>query len=386
MSMFRLTIKNAARAPIRGLLTVVAVAVTLVAFVLLRSLSAGWAERVEQTPSDRVVTRHRLGWSGAMPVHYTEQIRKMPGVVRATGARWAALMLPRDETERFQSAAIDARDFVDMHYELSAPAEQKEAFVQNRRGMLVGAELAERHGWRVGQQLHLRSREYPGEWAFEISGIVQSTRAGFGQNAVWLHWAYFNETLPPERRDQIEMVAAQIADPSLGARLAKDIDIHFDSERDQTLSQEDKAFNKAIVGTFAAMLGAMNMVSLLVLGVVVLILGNTMALSTNERIREFGTLRALGFLPRHLAGFVLGEAAVLGLGGGALGLLLSYPLIQGPLSRYVQEEMGVLPLRVATADALGALLLGGGLALLAAGLPALRAARRQVTESLAYLS
>jgi ABC-type antimicrobial peptide transport system permease subunit len=91
-------------------------------------------------------------------------------------------------------------------------------------------------------------------------------------------------------------------------------------------------------------------------------------------------------LPRHLASFVLGEAAVLGLGGGALGLLLSYPLIQGPLSRYVQEEMGVLPLRVATADAIGALLLGGGLALLAAGLPALRAARLQVTESLAYLS
>lgn len=386
MSLFRITIRNATRAPVRGLLTVVAVAVTLVAFVLLRTLSAGWAERVEQTPSDRVVTRHRIGWAAAMPVHYTEQIRRMPGVIRATGARWAGLMLPQDETERFQSAAIDAREFVDMHYELTGPVEHKEAFVENRRGLLVGAEMAERHGWKVGQQLHFRSREYPGEWAFELSGIVQSTRAGFGHNAVWLHWDYFNETLPPERRDGIEMVAAQIADPSLGARLAKDIDIHFDAEQDQTLSQEDKAFNKAIVGTFAAMLGAMNTVSLLVLGVVVLILGNTMALSTSERIREFGTLRALGFMPRHLAGFVLGEAAVLGLAGGALGLLLSYPLIEGPLSRYVQEEMSVLPLRVATADALGALLLGGTLALLAAGLPALRAARLQVTESLAYLS
>ena len=385
MSLFRLTIKNATRAPLRGLLTVVAVAVTLVAFVLLRTLSAGWTERVEQTPSDRVVTRHRLGWGTAMPVHYADEIRKMPGVLRATSARWAGLTLPGDEAERFQSAAIDARVFVDMHYELTAPAEQKEAFVANKRGLLVGSEMAERHGWKVGQQLHFRSREYPGEWDFEISAIVVSTRAGFGQNAVWLHWDYFNETLPPQRRDGIEMVAAQLSNPAEGARLAKAIDIHFDTEQAQTLSQEDKAFNKAIVGTFAAMLSAMKWVSLLVLGVVVLILGNTMALSTNERIREFGTLRALGFLPRHLVGFVLGEAAVLGLVGGGLGLLLAYPLVQGPLSRYVQEEMDVLPLRVAGADALSALLLGGVLALVAAGLPALRAARRQVTESLAYL-
>jgi putative ABC transport system permease protein len=386
MSLFRLTIKNATRAPVRGLLTVIAVAVTLVAFVLLRTLSAGWTDRVKQTPNDRVVTRHRIGWASSLPVHYTDQVRRMPGVKRAIGARWVGLKLPRDETERFQSYAVNVRDFVDMHYELSAPPEQKEAFVANKRGLLVAEELADKYGWKLGQQLHFRSRDFPGEWDFEVAAIVKSTRVGFGQNMVWMHWDYFNETLPVADRDRIDLMAAQLENPSDGARLAKDIDIHFDSENDQTFSQEDKAFNTAVIGRFAALLSAMNLVSLLVLGVVVLILGNTMALSTNERIREFGTLRAMGFLPRHLASFVLGEAAVLGLVGGGLGLLLAYPLIQGPLSRYLEEEMRVAPLRIAAGDALGALLLGGALALVAAGLPALRAARLQVTESLAYLN
>jgi putative ABC transport system permease protein len=386
MGMFHLTIRNATRAPLRGLLTVVAVAVTLVAFVLLRTLSAGWTERVEQTPNDRVVTRHRIGWASPLPVHYTDQVRRMDGVVRASGGRWLGLKLPQDETERFQSWAIDAREFADMHYELAAPPEHKESFVANKRGMLVGAELAQRHGWRLGQVLHFRSRDYAGEWELEISAIVRSTRVGFGQNVLWMHWDYFNDTLPLQERDRIDFLVAQLQEPSRGARLAKEIDIHFDTQNDQTFSQEDKALNTAIVGRFAAMLGAMNLVSLLVLGVVVLILGNTMALSTNERIRELGTLRAMGFLPRHLASFVLGEAAVLGLLGGTLGLLLAYPLVQGPLSRYLQEEMGVDPLQVAAADALGALLLGGVLAVVAAGLPALRAARLQVTEALAYLS
>jgi putative ABC transport system permease protein len=385
MSLFRLTVKNASRAPVRGLLTVVAVAITLVAFVLLRTLSAGWTDRVKQTPNDRVVTRHKIGWSSSMPVRYTDIIRKLPGVVRATGAAWVGLRLPQDETLQFQSVAVDAQDFVDMHYELSAPAERKQAFVANKRGALVAAEFAAEQGWQEGQRLHFRSSTYPGEWEFEISAIVKSTRVGFGQRAIWFHWDYFNETLPPEARDRIDLVSAQIQNPADGGRLAKDIDIHFDSQNDQTFSQEDKALNTAIVGRFGAMLSAMNVVSLLVLGVVVLILGNTIALSTHERIREFGTLRAMGFLPAHLAGFVLGEAAVLGILGGALGLGLAYPLVQGPLSAYLEGEMRVAPLRVATADALGSLLLGGILALVAAGLPALRAARMQVTESLAHV-
>jgi ABC-type antimicrobial peptide transport system permease subunit len=78
---------------------------------------------------------------------------------------------------------------------------------------------------------------------------------------------------------------------------------------------------------------------------------------------------------------VLGEAAVLGLAGGGLGVALAYPLVQGPLSKYLEQEMRVAPLRVATADAVGSLLLGLMLGLIAAGLPARRAGRLGVSGS-----
>jgi putative ABC transport system permease protein len=387
MSLLRLTVKNASRAPVRSLITVAAVAITLVAFVLLRTLSAGWTDRIEQTPNNRVITRNRIGWARSIPVRYTDIIRHLPGVRQATAATFPPLRLPGDETARFLVSAVDAQDFVNMHYELTAPVERKQAFVANRRGALVGEELASERGWHLGQQLHFQNPGLPGqEWTLELEGIVKSVRVGFGQRAVWFHWDYYNETLPPEQRDLIDLVAAEIEDPRQGARLAKDIDIRFDTENDQTFSQEDKALNTAIVGRFGAMLGAMNVVSLLVLGVVVLILGNTIALSTRERVREFGTLRAIGFLPLHLVAFVLGEAAVLGLAGGGLGVALAYPLVQGPLSSYLEQEMRVAPLRVATADALGSLLLGVLLGLIAAGLPALRAGRLRVTESLSHVN
>lgn len=386
MSLVRLTLRNAGRAPARGALTVLAAAITLVAFVLLRTLSAGWTDRIEQTPNDRVVTRHKIGWASSLPVHYTNIVRNMPGVRLATAASWAGLKLPTDDGIFFGSFAVDAREFVDMHHELTAPAEHKAAFVADRRGALVGFELAQERGWRQGDVVHFKGREYPGDWELTVSAVVKSTRTGFGQRAVWMHWEYFNETLPLDARDRVSMIAAQIDDPADGARLAKAIDIHFDTENDPTFTQEDKALNTALVGRFGAMLGAMNLVSFLLLGVVVLILGNTVAMSTRERTREYGTLRAIGFMPGHLAAFVLGEAAAIGFVGGALGLVLAYPLVQGPLSRYLEQEMNVAPLHVATEDALAALLLGVLLGLVSAGISALRTARLEVTQSLSHVA
>lgn len=386
MSLYRLTLRNARRAPVRAGLTVIAVAVTLVAFVLLRTLSAGWTDRIEQTPNNRVVSRHKIGWAGSLPVHYTDIVRKLPGVNTAMGGSWVGFKLPSDDSVFFQSMAVDAREFVDMHYELSAPAEHKAAFVADRRGALVAAELAEERGWKRGDELHFKGRDIPGEWDLHVAAIVKSTRVGFGQRAVWMHWEYFNETLPPSEQDKITLISAQIDNPADGARIAKAIDIHFDTESEQTFSQEDKALNTALVGRFGAMLSAMNVVSLLVLGVVVLILGNTVAMSTRERTREYGTLRAIGFMPAHLAAFVIGEAAALGLVGGGVGLLLGYPLVEGPLSRYLEEEMRVAPLRVAGEDAIASLLLGLALGVVAAGIPALRAARLEVTQSLSHVA
>jgi putative ABC transport system permease protein len=386
MGLVRLTIRNAGRAPVRGMLTVVAVATTLVAFMLLRALSSGWTERIEQTPNDRVVTRHKVRWGSPLPVQYVDEVRHLPGVKRALGAVFLDLRLPGVESVFFQSAATDAKDFVDMHHELEIPADQKAAFVADRRGALVSKELADEQGWKPGDELHLVERASASTLDLTLSGIAESTRFGFGQRSVWIHYEYYNERRLPPERDQVMMLTAQVEEPREIARMVQAIDIHFDSQSDQTFSLDDKALNTALVGQFGAMLEAMNLVSLLVLGLVVLILGNTVAMATRERTREFGTLRAIGFSPRHLVAFVLGEAATLGFAGGLLGLVLGVPLVRGPFSRYLQEELGTPALQVPIGDALEALALGALLGALAALLPARRAARMEVTASLSHLA
>jgi putative ABC transport system permease protein len=115
-----------------------------------------------------------------------------------------------------------------------------------------------------------------------------------------------------------------------------------------------------------------------------LILANTIAMSVRERTHEYGILRAVGFRPGHVVGFILGESLLLALVGGVVGVLLTLGLINGVMGPYVEENMaGFFPYFSAPipilAQALGAAVLLGTIAGL---IPAYRASARKVTDAL----
>ena len=385
MNLWKLAFMNARRSPLRALLTCVAVGASVVAFLLLRSLSAGWTERVRQTPNNRVVVRNRIGWDQSMPVHYAEEVRRIPGVKRAMGGRWPNFKNPTKDAAWFGATAVQAAPFAAMHYELVAPPAEKSAWVADRRGIMVARELADEFGWKVGDTVHLVGTFYTGDWEFHVRCVYRSSRHGFAHRDVWFHWEYLNEGLPKNDRDRIDIVSAEIHDPSQGAAIAKAIDIHFDSADVQTFAQEDQAMNASLVGRFGAILDALDFMSGLVLALVLLIVGNTMAMGVRERTQEYGVLRAIGFGPKHVRALVLGEAALLGFAGALVGLALGYPLVQLTISSALEESMKVAPLRIPLDAAFGALVAGAALGLGAAAFPARQAGRLGVVEALRHV-
>jgi len=218
-----------------------------------------------------------------------------------------------------------------------------------------------------------------------VSGIYQSSRHGFAHHDVWLHWEYLNEGLPKADRDRIDIVSAEIHEPNQGASIAKAVDMHFDPTDVQTFSQEDQAMNASLIGRFGAILDALDFMSVLVLGIVLLIVGNTMAMGVRERTQEYGVLRAIGFGPVHVRLLVLVEATVLGLAGALLGLALGYPLVELPISRALEKSMSFAPLAVPLDAALVATCAGALLGLGAAALPAIQAGRLEVVEALRHV-
>lgn len=382
MSLFTLTWRNTRRTPLRSLLTVLSVAITLVAFLLLRSVSAAWTRQVDETPNNRVVARHRTGWSQTLPVHYVADVEQLPGIEHAMGARWAGLRHADARVERFETTAVHAATFIAMHDEIVAPDDQKRSFVDDRRGALVSKELAAKNGWGLGDVVHLQGTRLPGEWEFTIRCIYESTRHGFAQRSLWFHFEYFNERVAEKERNRVSVISAEITDPSRGAELAKAVDVHFDEQADQTFTQEDRALNASFVGMYGALLDAIDSLSLLVLGIVVLIVGNTIAMAVRERIPEYASLRAMGFGPALLTRLIVGEAALLGMLGGVVGVGLAATSIRTYLGRYLQETMNLNQVEVTWPLALICLTAAASLGGLAAALPAYRMARQEISSAL----
>jgi putative ABC transport system permease protein len=149
----------------------------------------------------------------------------------------------------------------------------------------------------------------------------------------------------------------------------------------------ERALNMQFLGAASAILTAMDIVSAVILAIMLLILGNTIAMSVRERTHEYGVLLAVGFRPRHIGGFIIGEGIAIGLLGGVCGLILAYPLVEKGLGRFLEENMGSyfpyfrVPLEVSVL----ALIICAVLGALAAGIPAYRASRLNAVEALRRL-
>jgi putative ABC transport system permease protein len=385
MNLPAVAVKNVGRNWFRSVLTVVGVAVAMLSFVLLRTVLSAWTMGAEHAAKDRVATRHKVTFVMSLPKRYAEEVRSVEGVTDVTFCNWFGARLPDREDAFFANIATDPESFLRVYDEIDVPQAQKAAWIENRKGALVGATLAKQFGWKVGDRVTLRGTIFPGDWEFIVEGIYTAKRRSIDQSSFWFHWKYLNESNSlPGFSDQVGWIVSRIDDAGASARVSAAIDKLFDTRDIQTLSMSERALNASFLGMLSTLLKAIDLVSIVILVIMMLILGNTIAMAVRERTHEYGVLRAIGFMPHHIAGFVLGEAAALGLIGGLVGIGLSYPLINQGLGRFMEENFtAFFPyFRMVETDALIALIAAVVGAALAAAIPARQAAGLNVTDAL----
>lgn len=384
MNLLLLSAKNVLRNKLRAGLTILGIAVAIVAFVLLRTVLDAWQVGVEAAAKDRIGTRNKITFILQLPKRYIEDIRAVPGVKVASYMNWFGAKDPNHEHEFFGNMAVDSKTVFQVFDEMVVPPEQRAAWLSDRQGALVGDVLARKLGWKVGDRVTLQGSIYPGDWQFHISGIYSATRKSLDRSSFFFHWDYLNESVEPRQRDRIGWVVSRIDDPQRAAAISAAIDRIFDTREIQTLSMGERAMNLSFMGMFSAVLKALDLISIVILFIMMLILGNTIAMGTRERTPEYAVLRALGFLPRHIAVAVLSEAATIGALGGALGLLLAFPFVNGGIGRWLEENMGAFfpYFRVTHGTAAAALVLAVALGLVAALIPAYRSAKLNVIDAL----
>ena len=384
MTLTSIAARNIGRNKLRTALTVSVVAIAILFFLLLRTVVWSWTSAAEFSKKDRIASRHKVSFIMQLPKRYAEEIAEIPGVTAVAYANWFGAKDMKNEQDFFASIATDPKSLLNVYSEIKTTEAEKQAWMADRQGALVGDALAKKKGWKVGDKVTLAGTIYPGDWTFNISGIYTTTTTNVDRSTLWFHWDYMNESLPPRQKDMVGWIIANIKDASTSGRISKEVDAKFDTRDLQTITMSEAALNQSFLGMFAAVLNGIDIVSIVITLIMGLIVGNTIAMGVRERTNEYGVLRAIGFLPSHIWRFVLAEGVVIGLLGGAIGVLLGYPLVNSGMGRIIEENMGQFfpQFRVQPEMAAFAFGLATVLGLVAAILPARQAARLQVVEAL----
>jgi putative ABC transport system permease protein len=378
-----LAVRNLARNKFRVVLTVAGVAVAILAFLLLRTVTWAWTNAADWAAKDRVVTRHKVTFVMSLPKHYVEEVRQSPHVKLATWANWFGGKDPKHDREFFSALGADPATYFDVYDEMNVPKDQLETWKHDRQGAIVGDVLAKKLGWKVGDKVILQSGIYPGDWQFTIDSIYTATAKSVDRSTFIFQWDYLNDSLPPARRDTVGWIVSRIDDPARVAEVGVLLDKRFDDRDTPTLSQDERSFQAGFMAMFSAVIKAMNIVSGVILVIMTLILGNTIAMGARERASEYGVLRAIGFLPGHVMMWILGEALLMGALGGLVGLGIAWPFINLGIGRFVEENLGsMFPyFRLETANMVLAVALAALLGTAAAAIPAWRASKLRVIDA-----
>jgi putative ABC transport system permease protein len=390
MRLATLAVKNVARHKLRTALTASGIAVAIVLFMVMRTMVLSWTGAIDASAKDRIASRHKVTFIMSLPKRYVEDIGNVPGVSKVNGVpqvsymNWFGGKHPNKPEEFFGTIATDPTSFLSVYDEIIVDPKQAEAWKKDRRGALVGDSLAKKFGWKVGDKVTLQGTIFPGNWEFIIEGIYTAERRSVDRSTFWFHWDYLNDSPVVRVKDQVGWIAARINDPSKSAEISKKIDAMFDERDTQTVTMSEKALNQSFLGFFSAILRAIDIVTLAILVIILLILGNTIAMAVRERTSEYGCLRAIGFTSRHIVTFVVGESVTIGLLGGLVGLGLSWLLVNQAMGPFIEENMGaILPhFRIPPGLALLGLVVAVGLAVLAAALPARWATKLRVADAI----
>ncbi len=369
----------------RTLLTLISIGAAFLLFGLLDAVRVSFTQAGRSANgASRLQTSAKLSFIQLLPASLERRIRAIEGVKDVSYANWfgGAYRNPRNQV--FTLAV--APNYLDQYLEIAVTPAQRRAFAQTRTGALVGAQLAQRFGWQVGDRVPLQSQIFPNrdgsnDWSFDIVGILNAAdrkTGGYFDQMFLLHWKHFDETTP-YNQGQVGWYVTTLTDPGQFAHIASAIDALSANSDHETRTQTEQAATQSWMKQLADVRLIVSSIMGAVFFTLLLLSGNTMMQAVRERTSELAVLKAIGFSSTSVLVLVMAESELLLLLGGVAGLLLASVVI--PVIGVGSYGMPNLPAPGAGSWALGlSLMLAIGM--LVGALPAWRAMRLNIGDAL----
>jgi putative ABC transport system permease protein len=376
-----LIFKNSWRNRRRTTLTVLSIGISL---CLLGVLLAVYAAFFHSKPSAhqalRLVTRNRVSLAFPMPIYYRDKIRGVPGVREVGMSQWfgGAYKDSRDPNNFFARFAVEPDKIFAIRGEAQIPEEQNKTFQQERTACVVGRALAKRLNFKVGDRITLVGDIFPVNLDLTVRGIFD---APDNDEVLYFQWKYLEESIPLGRRSVMGTFNILADSAESVPRIATAVDDMFHNAPVQTKTESEEQFGLSFLSFLGNVKAFLLSICAAVTFTILLVSANTMAMSVRERVREVGILKTLGFTTSEILAIILGEAVMIAIAGGVLGLMLASLLCRvvrrGPIGFDQIRHLSVSPEVAALCLAIAALI-----GLLSSITPAFSAARTPIVEAI----
>lgn len=380
---FSLAVASLSRRPVRTSLTALGIAVAVASTVIFLSLGEGlrqaFVTELGSVGPDLQISYGNLGTGGftampQLPLSYLDELladADIYGIERITPVLvYLRAGLSVDSTMVFQgippSVPIDDL-YLDFGVERGRSLNTADAQVGVA---VIGAQVANRLGLGIGDEVRFNPRA-----SYRVIGVAR-TSAGLLDNSVMVPLASLQTAIGVE--DLVSTLMVDLRDPSRADAVAAALSEAYPELGVQTRGDLFSLFDRGMAISDMVRLG----ISFIALVMGAIAVANTMLMSVFERTREFGVVRAVGARPRFLFGLVLTESLALAMVGAAFGVLLGWVGVWSVNA--VATDLIGLGVAALTPRLLAfAVLVAGGIGLLAGLLPAGRAAKTPIAVALA---
>lgn len=373
--------KNSLRNRRRSLLTIASVAASLCLLGVLMAIYHALFINEEVSPAQalRLITRNKISLTVVLPRSYGQKIATVPGVQEVMINQWFGGVY-KDPKNFFARMAIEPAKMFKMFPEFELPDEQKKAFQRERAACLIGKALADKYNIKLNDHVQLQGDIFPVNLDLIVRGIYSSAE---NDEALYFDYEYLIQSLPSTRRDFAGTFQILADKPTSVDGIARTIDDMFRNSTIQTKTESERQFQLGFLSLIGNIKAFLLAICSAVTFTILLVSGNTMAMSVRERVKEVGILKTLGFTNGAVLGIILGEAAVISLLGGLIGSLIATVLISGVRNAPVPIAQ-LKTLTLAPPVALACMGVALAIGVVSAFIPAYNASRTSILDALKY--
>jgi len=373
------------RSRVRTVLTMLSIVIAFFLFGLLQSVLGLFEANIRFANAENLYVTARSGAGQPMPIAYRPRIAAVPGVTFVTPVVPLAGAWYQDPKNTLNTAVVDPA-WLAVDPRFVVPADQLQNAERTRTGIIVGRDLATKHGWKLGDRVPINAptpkEDGSATWEFEVAGFFDFNRKIMGNaptENVFINYAYFNEARLFDR-GQVMLYVVRIADPAQTDRISAAIDGQFHNSAAETTTQTESMFNLAQTNELADVGLIVHGILGAVFFTLVLVAGNTMAQAFRERIPELAALKTIGFDDARVAGLIVAEALMLTVGAGVAGIAAAVCVLPAVFKLIDPTGFAMTMSPGALAEGLAA---AAGLGLIAALVPAWQARRLTIVAALA---